>query len=388
MSTSIREREGAHDAYAPREVVASARTTHGRALAINGKFASQRMTGVQRVAYELTAELARIAGAADAPPVVVQPAHDPAALPAQARRQVAPGLRGVLWEQWTLPRATCGRTLLSLCNVGPLLKREQVLLIHDAAVFDLPAGYSLAFRVWYRLAFAILKRRARHIVTVSHFSRARIAARLRMPPARVSVVPGAVDHVDRIDADPRVLSRLRLERDGYVLFVGSLAPGKNLGRALEAIALLRRSHPAMRFVIAGSANAKIFGEAAGGPRADDPRVTWAGYVTDGELKALYEAAGCFVFPSLYEGFGLPPLEAMRSGCPVIVSHEGALPEVCGGAALFCDAYDAADIAATIARVMDDAALRERLRAQGVAHAGRFSWQASAQALLGVVRGSE
>ncbi|KVD93909.1 hypothetical protein WS63_05595 [Burkholderia stagnalis] len=79
---------------------------------------------------------------------------------------------------------------------------------------------------------------------------------------------------------------------------------------------------------------------------------------------------------------------MRSGCPVIVSHEGALPEVCGGAALFCDAYDAADIAATIARVMDDAALRERLRAQGVEHAGRFSWQASAQALLGVVRGSE
>ncbi|KVH80175.1 glycosyl transferase family 1 [Burkholderia ubonensis] len=391
MSTSIREREGAHaapEAHMPRAVVASARIAQARTLAINGKFASQRMTGVQRVAYELTAELARIAGADDAPPVIVPSVHDSTALPAGARRQVAPGLHGTLWEQWTLPRATRGRTLLSLCNVGPLMKRDQVLLIHDAAIFDLPAGYSLAFRVWYRIAFAILKRRARHVVTVSHFSRARLAARLGVPPARVSVVPGAVDHIDRIDADPGVLARLQLERDGYVLFVGSLAPGKNLGRALEAIGRLRRSHPAMRFVIAGGANAKIFGDASAAPCADDPRVTWAGYVTDGELKALYEAAGCFVFPSLYEGFGLPPLEAMRSGCPVIVSREGALPEVCGGAALFCDAYDAADIAATIARVMDDAGLRARLRARGIEHARSFSWRASAHALLGIVRRGE
>ncbi|WGS47456.1 glycosyltransferase family 4 protein (plasmid) [Burkholderia sp. JSH-S8] len=371
-----------------RAAVASTWIAQARSLAINGKFTSQRMTGVQRVAYELTAELARIAGADDAPPVVVPSVHDSTALPAGARRQVATGLHGTLWEQWTLPRATRRRTLLSLCNVGPLLKRDQVLLIHDAAVFDLPAGYSLAFRIWYRIAFAILKRRARHIVTVSHFSRARVAARLRVPPARVSIVPGASDHIDRIDADPGVFARLRLERDSYVLFVGSRAPGKNLGRALEAIGSLRRSHPTMRFVIAGGANAKIFGSTSAGPCADDPFVTWAGYVTDGELKALYQGAGCFVFPSLYEGFGLPPLEAMRSGCPVIVSREAALPEVCGGAALFCDAYDAADIAKTIARVMADAELRTRLRARGIEHAYGFSWRASAHALLDIACRSE
>jgi glycosyltransferase involved in cell wall biosynthesis len=366
-------------------VVPRAWTARVRSLAVNGKFASQRMTGVQRVAYELTAALARVADKDDAPLVVVSRDHDPASLPVDALRRVAPRLRGTPWEQWALPFATRGRTLLSLCNVGPLVKREQVLMIHDAAVFDLPAGYSPAFRLWYRLAFAILKRRARHIVTVSQFSKTRIVERLRIPPARVSIVPAAVDHFDRIEADAGVLSRLQLDKDGYVLFVGSLAPGKNLARALEAIALLRQSHPALRFVIAGGANARIFGTSTAGLRDDDPLVTWAGYVTDGELKALYQQAGCFVFPSLYEGFGLPPLEAMRCGCPVIVSREGALPEVCGGAALYCDAYAAEDIAATIARAMGDAALRERMRAKGREHATRYSWHASARKLLDIVR---
>ncbi|WP_436407685.1 glycosyltransferase family 4 protein [Burkholderia seminalis] len=387
MSTSIRERSATvlQEARAERGVGAAAQTARLRRLAINGKFTAQRMTGVQRVAYELTAELARIANAGDEPSLVVPPDHDPAAMPAGARPQTAGRRRGALWEQWTLPRVTRGRTLLSLCNIGPLAKRDQLLMIHDAAVFDLPAGYSLAFRLWYRFAFSILKRRARHIVTVSHFSRARLAARLGVPPARLSVVPGAVDHIDRIDADPGVLSRLNLETDGYVLFVGSLAPGKNLVRALAAIALMRASHPTLRFVIAGGANAKIFGVREAGLREDDPYVTWAGYVTDGELKALYEHAGCFVFPSLYEGFGLPPLEAMRCGCPVVVSHEGSLPEVCGGAALFCDAYSPPDIAAAIARVMDDPELRSRLRTTGREHARRYSWQRSARALLDIVR---
>lgn len=387
MSTSIRERSAPvlQEARAERGTGTAAYTARACRLAINGKFTAQRMTGVQRVAYELTAELARIASADDAPSLVVPADHDPAAMPAGARSQASGRRHGTLWEQWTLPRTTRGRTLLSLCNIGPLVKRDQLLMIHDAAIFDLPAGYSMAFRLWYRLAFSIMKRRARHIVTVSHFSRARLAARLGVPPARLSVVPGAVDHIDRIDADPGVLSRLNLETDRYVLFVGSLAPGKNLVRALAAVALMRESHPTLRFVIAGGANAKIFGARAAGLREDDPYVTWAGYVTDGELKALYEHAGCFVFPSLYEGFGLPPLEAMRCGCPVIVSHEGALPEVCGGAALYCDAYSPPDIAAAIARVMDDPELRARLRTLGREHAHRYSWRRSARTLLDIVR---
>ncbi|WP_325099394.1 glycosyltransferase family 1 protein, partial [Burkholderia contaminans] len=263
MSTSIRERSAPvlQEARAERGAGTAAHTARPCRLAINGKFTAQRMTGVQRVAYELTAELARIASADEAPSLVVPSDHDPAAMPGGARSQTSGRRHGTLWEQWTLPRTTRGRTLLSLCNIGPLVKRDQLLMIHDAAIFDLPAGYSMAFRLWYRFAFSIMKRRARHIVTVSHFSRARLAARLGVPPARLSVVPGAVDHIDRIDADHGVLSRLNLETDRYVLFVGSLAPGKNLVRALAAVALMRESHPTLRFVIAGGggANANILG---------------------------------------------------------------------------------------------------------------------------------
>jgi glycosyltransferase involved in cell wall biosynthesis len=115
-----------------------------------------------------------------------------------------------------------------------------------------------------------------------------------------------------------------------------------------------------------------------------PDVVMAGAVSDEELKSLYENAGCFLFPSLYEGFGLPPLEAMYCGCPVIVSREASLPEVCGDAAMYCDAYSVADIAHKITNMMGDANLRDRYRLLGREHARQYRWDVSARALLGVL----
>lgn len=354
-------------------------------IAINGKFTSQRLTGVQRVARELTAALSQqLRTQASSPLLLVPRDHRDSELPADTPRRVVPPLRGILWEQLALPFAAGSRTLLSLCNVGPLFRRRQVLMIHDAAVFDLPQGYSTKFRLWYRFAFALLKRNVRHILTVSTFSRGRIAARLGVPPERISVIPPGVDHFDRLDSDDSVLQRLNLSFDRFVLIVGSLAPGKNLARTLEAIALLEREHPELTFVIVGGQNVKVFGSTLPQHASVVKRIVWAGYVSDGELKALYENAGCFVFPSLYEGFGLPPLEAMYCGCPVIASCEASLPEVCGDAALYCDAHDAADIAAKIAALMGDVELRRTLRAQGRAHARQYRWEASASRLLRVL----
>ncbi|KGS24019.1 glycosyl transferases group 1 family protein [Burkholderia pseudomallei MSHR4378] len=356
-----------------------------RPVAINGKFTSQRLTGVQRVAHEFTSALARLLPGERNPTLVVPRDHASDTLPPTVARRVVPRLRGALWEQLALPFATRGQTLVSLCNIGPLFKRNQVVMIHDVAVLDFPQGYSLKFRLWYRFAFWMLKRRARHILTVSHFSKERIVARLGVAPTDVSTIVSGVDHFGRIEGDPSVLDRLGLAYDGYVLIVGSLAPGKNLARTLEAIARLERMRPELRFVIAGGSNVRIFGASALGERASAGNVTWAGYVSDGELKALYENAGCFVFPSLYEGFGLPPLEAMYCGCPVIVSREASLPEACGDAALYCDAHDAIDIAATIAQLMGDAELRRELREKGRARASRYRWDAAAKQLIGVLR---
>ncbi|KGX71559.1 glycosyl transferase family 1 [Burkholderia pseudomallei] len=356
-----------------------------RPVAINGKFTSQRLTGVQRVAHEFTSALARLLPGERNPTLVVPRDHASDTLPPTVARRVVPRLRGALWEQLALPFATRGQTLVSLCNIGPLFKRNQVVMIHDVAVLDFPQGYSLKFRLWYRFAFWMLKRRARHILTVSRFSKERIVARLGVAPTDVSTIVSGVDHFGRIEGDPSVLDRLGLAYDGYVLIVGSLAPGKNLARTLEAIARLERMRPELRFVIAGGSNVRIFGASALGERASAGNVTWAGYVSDGELKALYENAGCFVFPSLYEGFGLPPLEAMYCGCPVIVSREASLPEACGDAALYCDAHDAIDIAATIAQLMGDAELRRELREKGRARASRYRWDAAAKQLIGVLR---
>ncbi|KGD36696.1 glycosyl transferases group 1 family protein [Burkholderia pseudomallei] len=356
-----------------------------RPVAINGKFTSQRLTGVQRVAHEFTSALTRLLPGERNPTLVVPRDHASDTLPPTVARRVVPRLRGALWEQLALPFATRGQTLVSLCNIGPLFKRNQVVMIHDVAVLDFPQGYSLKFRLWYRFAFWMLKRRARHILTVSRFSKERIVARLGVAPTDVSTIVSGVDHFGRIEGDPSVLDRLGLAYDGYVLIVGSLAPGKNLARTLEAIARLERMRPELRFVIAGGSNVRIFGASALGERASAGNVTWAGYVSDGELKALYENAGCFVFPSLYEGFGLPPLEAMYCGCPVIVSREASLPEACGDAALYCDAHDAVDIAATIAQLMGDAELRRELREKGRARASRYRWDAAAKQLIGVLR---
>ncbi|QCU54591.1 glycosyltransferase family 4 protein [Burkholderia pseudomallei] len=356
-----------------------------RPVAINGKFTSQRLTGVQRVAHDFTSALARLLPGERNPTLVVPRDHASDTLPPTVARRVVPRLRGALWEQLALPFATRGQTLVSLCNIGPLFKRNQVVMIHDVAVLDFPQGYSLKFRLWYRFAFWMLKRRARHILTVSRFSKERIVARLGVAPTDVSTIVSGVDHFGRIEGDPSVLDRLGLAYDGYVLIVGSLAPGKNLARTLEAIARLERMRPELRFVIAGGSNVRIFGASALGERASAGNVTWAGYVSDGELKALYENAGCFVFPSLYEGFGLPPLEAMYCGCPVIVSREASLPEACGDAALYCDAHDAVDIAATIAQLMGDAELRRELREKGRARASRYRWDAAAKQLIGVLR---
>lgn len=355
-------------------------------IAINGKFTSQRLTGVQRVAREFTSALSRLLPAQAAPVLLVPRDHRDDELPPAALRRVVPRFRGVLWEQLALPFAVGGRTLLlSLCNIGPLFKRQQVLMIHDAAVFDLPEGYSAKFRLWYRFAFALLKRNVRHILTVSAFSKERIVARLGVAPERVSVVPPGVDHFDRLDSDYSVLKRLDVSYDGFVLIVGSLAPGKNLARMLEAIALLERERSDLTFVIVGGQNVKVFGSTVRREQVPAKNIIWAGYVSDGELKALYENAACFVFPSLYEGFGLPPLEAMYCGCPVIVSREASLPEVCGDAARYCDAHSAEDIAANIAQLMDDIDQRRDMRVKGRAHAQQYRWDASAARLLRVLR---
>jgi glycosyltransferase involved in cell wall biosynthesis len=353
---------------------------------INGKFLAQRMTGVQRAAREWLQAMDG-ALASDRLPgerwVLLHPVGaQPAGLVAIEAQAV--GTRGMplhAWEQWTLPRAAREGVLLSLAGSSPWFGRRQVATLHDAAVWDCPEAYSWAFRLWYRALFRHQGRRALRLLTVSEFSRSRLADRLGQPARRIALLPNGADHLDRVDADQAILRHPSLDGHPFLLAVASANPSKNLARMIEAYGRLRVSDR-VRLVMVGGGNASVFADAAL-PRAHG--VICLGPVGDPSLKALYGDALALIQPSLYEGFGLPPLEAMSAGCPVAAARAAALPEVCGDAAAYFDPLSVDDIAGTMRRLIEDGALRERLRAAGHARVAVYSWRASGARLLDEVR---
>jgi glycosyltransferase involved in cell wall biosynthesis len=342
-----------------------------RDLVVNGRFLSQPVTGVQRFAAEVTAAMAR----AGASLRLVAPQGSPARL-GEVPVEIVGRRTGQAWEQVELPRAARGGTLLNLGNTAPLMGGRQVVVIHDAGVFDTPESYSPAFRAWYRTLHLALPRLGARVVTVSGFSRGRLAARLRLDPARIAVMPEGGEHVLRTPADPGVLARHGLSPRGYALAVGTRAAHKNLGALREAAGLLAAR--GMVLAVAGAVQGGVF---SGVADAEGRAVRTLGRVTDAELRALYENALCLVFPSRYEGFGIPPLEAMWCGCPVLASRAGAVPEVCGDAALWFDAEGPATPAAALARLLDEPGLPDTLRVAGRARASLYSWDAAARRLL-------
>lgn len=347
-----------------------------RDLAINGRFLTQGLTGVQRFAAEVTQAIAR----AGVPFRLLAPRGAPDRLGDIAVEHIG-NRSGQSWEQLDLPRAAGAATLLNLGNTAPMqCGGPRVVVIHDAGVFDTPESYSLAFRSWYRTLHLALPRLGARIVTVSEFSRGRLAARLRLDPARIEVMPEGGEHVLRLPPDTGVLAKHGLAPGGYALAVGTRAAHKNLGALREAAAML--ASRGMALAVAGAVQGGVFSGAAD---AEGRGVKLLGRVSDAELRALYENALCLVFPSRYEGFGIPPLEAMWCGCPVLAARAGAVPEVCGEAALWFDAEGPLTPAAALARLLDEPGLADGLRAAGLARAQLFSWDAAARRLLELVQ---
>jgi len=358
-------------------------------LVVNGKFTAQRLTGVQRVACELMRAVGCADSAADEIELAVPNNAVESAAPLDRLRRV-PWLKGDLWEQIALPLATRGELLLSLCNSGPVFKRRHVVMIHDMAVYDTPHTFSWLFRTWYRIKFALLIRHAPILLTVSKFSKTRICELLGADESRVRVVRPSVGHFGRIVSDGAIVERLGLSNVKYCVIVGSLDPRKNLPRVLAAVERLGHLRD-VKFVVVGGANARVFARAGldvsdAQARASNVEIVRAGYVSDGELKALYEHAACLAFPSLYEGFGLPPLEAMFCGCPAIVSTHPAVAEACADAAMYCDAGSIEDIAAKIEQMLTDDALRASYREKGLRHAHAHGWDRAARELIKILKG--
>jgi glycosyltransferase involved in cell wall biosynthesis len=352
-------------------------------LALNGRFLSQRTTGVQRHARELVRALDRRLDQERGGSEVTLFAPRDATLDLKLRmirvRQVG-RLTGQLWEQVELPLHARDQLLLNLGNTGPALLHRQLVTIHDASVFAVPEAYSPAFRRYYRLLLPQVARRARLVLTDSEFSRGELVRWMRVPEEKIRIVPCGHEHILTQPGDPRVLSRHGLGARPYVLAVGSLSRHKNLETVFAAIGLLGQH--AWDFVVAGPVNPRIFGPSV----VNAPKLAVrVGYVTDAELRALYEGAACFIYPSRYEGFGLPPLEAMACGCPVVVSRSASLPEVCGDAALYANADDPQQVAAAVRRVMCEEGLADQLRQKGRERARHWSWERTVDKTLAAIR---
>jgi glycosyltransferase involved in cell wall biosynthesis len=358
---------------------------------VNGRFLSQPVTGVQRFSAEIVGAIDALMAQGEWPETSLltprfegkRPSDrpsEPMGASARLRERSVGERRGHLWEQFDLPRAARGGILVSLGNTAPLLAgRGQVVVIHDAGVFDTPASYSWKFRLWYKGLQRALAKAGAQIATVSEFSRQRIAACLGIDPARISVIDEGADHILRTPADPQTLARHGLRAGQYALVVGSRVAHKNLAALAEVAQVLERR--GMVIAVAGGGNKDVFQATSDGLAARR-----LGRTTDAELRALYENAACLLFPSRYEGFGLPPVEAMACGCPVIASRGGAVEEVCGDSALYFDASAPRSITRAVERLLEEPGLAEDLRTRGLQRASGLSWVSSARKLANVVQG--
>lgn len=354
---------------------------------MNGRFLCQPTTGVQRYAQELILAIDRHLvedqGIRDRFEFTVLTPQNARPLPALKHvsvKQVGT-LTGQLWEQFELPYYCRHGILAGFCNSGPLFKYNQIVTLCDASVYRVPEAYSLPFRLWYKTLFTLIGRNAKQLLTISNFSRDELSICCEIQPEKFTVTYPGINHQNwaNVQASDRSGDCYTADRP-FVLAVSSMSPHKNFQALVEAISLLGDTD--YDVFIAGGSNPSIFKNA----ELKFPNtVKLLGYVSDDKLQTLYSQAACFIYPSLYEGFGLPPLEAMSNGCPVIVAHAGSLPEVCDDAALYCDPKSPRDIADKIVLMMGDMALRTEFREKGLLRSRMFTWEKCAQETLAVIQ---
>jgi glycosyltransferase involved in cell wall biosynthesis len=282
--------------------------------------------------------------------------------------------KGVVFEQLYLPLVTTGRLLLSFAGPAPLLKRRQLVTMHDATPFRYPQTFRKAFVRSYLVLYYLLGRVARRLVTVSHFSARELDDVLGIAADRFVVAGCAADTLTHIDPERPAISALD---EPFYLMVGTIAVHKNLPGPVRAVTESGRSV----VVVGASGNQQVFS----GANALSSRAVIAGRLSDAELAWLYRHAVALIFPSKYEGFGLPPLEAQSLGCAVVTSNAASLPEVVGDGALYFDPDDPSTLLRELDRLESDPQLAQSLRDRGLVNAQRYSWSKSAQAILSSLR---
>ena len=362
---------------------------------INGRFLTQPTTGVQRYARDLCESLDELLEndpqQRDHELVILTPrrhVHDVPQLKWIQIHRVG-RLGGHAWEQFELPWYSADGLLFCPGNTTPLvslgLRRKTVVTIHGMSFRTYPESYTLGFRLLYRVIVPLALKYGKAVLTVSNAEKQRILRYYQYPtlPDRLQVVPHGCKGFENIPEQPALTN---LHRDEpYLLYVGSLNRTKNLQRVLQAVALVNRTHP-IRLTIVGSGNKFLQESPLLIPMDLRKKINVLGQIEEKQrLARLYHNAVCFIFPSLYESFGLPPLEAMSCGCPVVASNIPSMRSLCGPAALYCNPYDPQDIAQKIQMIIDRPAYAEELGRRGRQRSSLFDCQKNAASHLNVMR---
>jgi glycosyltransferase involved in cell wall biosynthesis len=349
--------------------------------AINGRFLTQRLTGVQRYASEIVASLDEIfAENGDVASrlglrLVLPPDTDAKLALSHIDIRHTKFGSGHAWDQFVLPRYGASG-VLSLGNFGPIAARNHIVCIHDANTFIQPESYSRAFGLAYRTLLPLIGKRASRVATVSRFSADMLVKYGICRPEKIFIAPNGHEHALRWDAKRANNPLIGALKRPYVLLLGSRAKHKNIDVILGQARGLDEA--GIDVVVAG-AGSSVF--AASALSDQHSNIHCAGYVDEDDLAALYEGALCLVFPSKTEGFGLPLLEAMARGCPVISSNAASLVEVGGDAAVYVDPDDGYGWKNAIVGLLRNEGLRAGMAVRGRNRAKMFSWRRSAQLYL-------
>ena len=284
-------------------------------------------------------------------------------------------LKSHFWEQIDLLqfiKSMGNPLLLNLSGLGPLFYKNQIITIHDLSFYANKKWFTKGYTIFYSLATPIVVKNAHKVITVSDFSKSEIIKYLKIDEGKVEVIYNAVaDDVERTFDNTKISPIVKTILDyKYILAVCSIDPRKNLQRLIDSFLELNLEN--YKLVLVGKTsshfNIKL--------KSDSENILFTGFVSDSDLSILYKKCEFFIYPSLYEGFGIPPLEAMKNGCAVIVSGIPSLIEVCSEAALYIDPYLVESIKNGILQIISDSNLKQQLKIKGNIRSQFFKWEAS------------
>lgn len=346
---------------------------------INARFLTQPITGVQRFAIEISKQLKILM---EEHVLFVSPSniiHNEIAK--ELGVSVIGKRKGHLWEQIDLPnylKKKGNPLLINLANTGPVFYKNKFITIHDIAFNVYPETYSKSFLYFYKLLIPNLIRTSKHVITVSNFSKQEIIKYYKIDNENISVIYNAVNASFIKNPNEELLNKQ------YILAVSSINHRKNLLGILKAFKKFLEKNMNITLYVIGDLETKSFANVDLTQFITNNNIKILGRVSDEELMQFYSNTIGFIYPSFYEGFGIPPLEAQRCGCPILISNISCFPEIFKDSAIYCDPYSTDSIMAGIEKLVDNNELCQSLKAKGFENANRYSWEHSALKLKSII----